>query len=68
VQSGAVEIGKVRTEAGQKMTAAAFAKSHGLSAGDRLEANAEEKRRWQPARSDKPACWAPAWQPATIAR
>ncbi|MGO4558191.1 methionyl-tRNA formyltransferase [Mesorhizobium sp. 2RAF21] len=41
-QGGAVEIGRVRTEAGQKMTAAAFARSHGLSVGDRLESGSEE--------------------------
>jgi methionyl-tRNA formyltransferase len=37
VQGGAIEIGKVRTEAGQKLTAASFAKSHGLGIGARLE-------------------------------
>jgi methionyl-tRNA formyltransferase len=43
VQGGAVEIGKVRTGAGQKMAAAAFARSHGLAVGDRLESDAEKK-------------------------
>lgn len=41
MQGGTIEIGRVRTETGQKMTAAAFAKSHGLSVGDRLESDAE---------------------------
>jgi len=40
-QGGTVEIGRVRTEAGQKSSAAAFAKSHGLSVGDRFESGAE---------------------------
>jgi len=42
VQGGTVEIGKVRTEAGQKSSAAAFARSHGLAVGDRLESEAEK--------------------------
>ncbi|CAM5303731.1 methionyl-tRNA formyltransferase [Mycolicibacterium aubagnense] len=42
VQGGTIELGKVRTEAGQKLTAAAFAKSHGLSVGDRLESEARQ--------------------------
>jgi|GEM_PF-4243011 len=37
VQGGCVEIGRVRTEAGQKLTAADFAAQAGLKAGDRLE-------------------------------
>jgi hypothetical protein len=37
-----VEIGKVRTEAGQKLSAAVFARSHGLSVGDRFESEAKE--------------------------
>jgi methionyl-tRNA formyltransferase len=40
VQGGTVEIAKVRTEAGKKMSAAAFAKSLGLSTGDKLESHA----------------------------
>ncbi|WP_119303679.1 methionyl-tRNA formyltransferase [Dongia deserti] len=40
VQGGLIEIAKVRASAGQKLSAAAFAKSHGLSAGDRLESAA----------------------------
>ncbi|MFD9898735.1 methionyl-tRNA formyltransferase [Mesorhizobium sp. NPDC059025] len=42
VQGGTIELGKVRTEAGQKLSAAAFAKSHGLSVGDRLESEAPQ--------------------------
>jgi methionyl-tRNA formyltransferase len=42
VQGGTIELGKVRTEAGQKLSAAAFAKSHGLSVGDRLESEARQ--------------------------
>ncbi len=42
VQGGTVEIGKVRTEAGQKSSAAAFAKSHGLAVGDGFESEARE--------------------------
>ncbi|HEV2503622.1 MAG TPA: methionyl-tRNA formyltransferase [Mesorhizobium sp.] len=42
VQGGTIEFGKVRTEAGQKLSAAAFAKSHGLSVGDRLESEAQQ--------------------------
>lgn len=42
-QGGAIEIAKARTEAGQKMTAAAFVKSYGLAVGDRLESDAERK-------------------------
>ncbi|MGB3390700.1 MAG: methionyl-tRNA formyltransferase [Pseudaminobacter sp.] len=41
VQGGVVEIAKVRTDAGQKLAAATFAKSHGLSVGDRLESEAQ---------------------------
>ena len=37
VQGGAIEIAKVRADAGQKQSATAFAHAHGLSAGDRLE-------------------------------
>ncbi len=40
VQGGTVEIAKVRTQAGKKMSAAAFAKSLGLSTGDKLESHA----------------------------
>lgn len=42
VQGGAIEIGRVRTEAGQKLSAATFARSHGLAVGDRLESEAEK--------------------------
>ena len=42
VQGGRIEIFKVRTDAGQKMSAAAFVKSHGLSIGDRLKSGAVE--------------------------
>lgn len=42
VQGGVLEIGKVRTEAGQKLSAAAFAKSYGLSVGARLESRTQE--------------------------
>lgn len=42
VQGGTVEIGKVRSETGQKSSAAAFARSHGLAIGDRLESEAEK--------------------------
>ncbi len=42
VQGGTIELGKVRTEAGQKLSAAAFAKSHGLSVGDRLESEGRQ--------------------------
>jgi methionyl-tRNA formyltransferase len=41
VQGGVVEILKVRTDAGQKLSAAAFAKSHELSVGDRMESDGE---------------------------
>lgn len=41
VQGGTIEIAKVRTQSGQKLSAAAFVKSHGLSIGDRLESQAE---------------------------
>jgi len=37
VQGGTIEISKVRTEAGQKLSAAAFAKSHGLTVGNRID-------------------------------
>ncbi len=40
VQGGALEVLKVRTEAGKKMSAADFARSHGLTAGARLESDA----------------------------
>ncbi|CAM5438879.1 methionyl-tRNA formyltransferase [Aquamicrobium terrae] len=42
VQGGTIEIGRVRTEAGQKLSAATFARSHGLAVGDRLESEAEK--------------------------
>jgi methionyl-tRNA formyltransferase len=38
VQGGLIEVLKVRTEAGQKLSAAAFATSAGLTAGARLDA------------------------------
>jgi methionyl-tRNA formyltransferase len=41
VQGGTVEILKVRTDAGQKLSAAAFVKSHELAVGDRLESDVE---------------------------
>lgn len=37
VRGGCVEFGRVRTESGQKLTAAAFAARAGLKVGDRLE-------------------------------
>lgn len=40
VQGGTIEISKVRTEAGQKLSAAAFAKSHGLTVGNRIDSEA----------------------------
>lgn len=40
VQGGTVEIARVRTGAGQKMSAAGFVKSQGLTTGDRLESEA----------------------------
>ncbi len=40
VQGGALEVLKVRTEAGKKMSAADFARSHGLTVGARLESDA----------------------------
>jgi methionyl-tRNA formyltransferase len=40
VQGGALEIGKVRTQSGQKLSAAAFARSQGLSAGMQFESDA----------------------------
>ncbi|MEZ5833994.1 MAG: methionyl-tRNA formyltransferase [Dongiaceae bacterium] len=40
IQGGAIEISKIRTGAGQKLSAAAFAASLGLSAGSRLESDA----------------------------
>jgi len=40
VQGGALEIGKVRMESGQKSSAAAFAISHGLRVGDVFESEA----------------------------
>jgi methionyl-tRNA formyltransferase len=42
VQGGTIEIGKVRTESGQKSSAGVFAKSHGLSVGDYFESEAKE--------------------------
>lgn len=42
VQGGTIEIGKIRNEAGQKLSAAVFVKSHGLSAGDRFESEAKD--------------------------
>jgi methionyl-tRNA formyltransferase len=44
VQGGTVEIFKVRTATGQKLSAAAFAKSHGLAVGERLESEAASER------------------------
>jgi methionyl-tRNA formyltransferase len=41
VQGGTIEICKVRTDAGQKLSAAAFVKSHELGIGDRLESEHE---------------------------
>lgn len=40
-QGGMIEIATVRNDAGQKQSAAAFAKSHGLSVGDRFESGAD---------------------------
>jgi methionyl-tRNA formyltransferase len=40
VQGGVIEISKARAESGQKLSAAALAKSYGLSAGQRLESEA----------------------------
>ena len=42
VQGGTIEIGKVRTESGQKSSAGVFAKSHGLSVGDSFESEPKE--------------------------
>lgn len=42
LQGGSVEIGRVRTASGQKLTAAAFAALMGLKVGDRLESAAPE--------------------------
>ncbi len=42
VQGGSVEIGRVRSAAGQKLTAAAFVALMGLKVGDRLESAAPE--------------------------
>ena len=42
VQGGTIEIGKVRTESGQKSSAGVFARSHGLSVGDYFESEAKE--------------------------
>ncbi|MBA8907963.1 methionyl-tRNA formyltransferase [Aminobacter ciceronei] len=42
-QGGTVEIGKVRTESGQKSSAAAFAKSHGLAVGDVFESEMRDE-------------------------
>lgn len=43
VQGGVIEIATVRNDAGQKQSAAAFAKSHGLGIGDRLESDADAR-------------------------
>lgn len=40
VQGGAIEIAKVRTESGRKLSAADLAHAHGLKVGDRLESQA----------------------------
>jgi len=37
VQGGVLEVFKIRNEAGQKFSASAFVKSHGLSTGERFE-------------------------------
>jgi len=42
VQGGTIEIGKVRTESGQKSSAGVFAKSRGLSVGDSFESEPKE--------------------------
>ncbi|OCC03138.1 methionyl-tRNA formyltransferase [Labrys sp. WJW] len=42
VQGGLIEIATIRNDAGQKQSAASFAKSHGLAVGDRFESDAEE--------------------------
>ncbi|MBN9071355.1 MAG: methionyl-tRNA formyltransferase [Rhizobiales bacterium] len=42
VQGGTIEIGKVRTGSGQKTSAGVFARSHGLSVGDRFESEARQ--------------------------
>ena len=41
VQGGLIEIATIRNDAGQKQSAASFAKSHGLAVGDRFESDAE---------------------------
>jgi len=40
VQGGAIEIAKVRTESGRKLSAADLGTARGLKVGDRLESQA----------------------------